>query len=432
MSLLLRQTDLTPDVPRLARALSVAPGAQLLWSGGVEARSSYLCCDPVAYSAALDPEPGLPLRPELGPEAGCPRWVGALPYECRRGLERRSAGPDPRPAPHFVRPAWQRYAAVARVDAQGVTLVGESVAALDRLHARLREAQPAPRGAPETVRLERVSDSADTPRQHIERVQRALDLIARGELYQVNLARRFSYHVQGGAIQLLLALASHDSAPYASALNLGDQGVVGMSPELCLRVEPSGQLSTTPIKGTRPRGADATLDAQLALELDQDPKERAELAMILDVERNDLGRVAATGSVRLTGGPEVVSHPTIHHRQATLVAQLRPGVSRVALLEAMLPSGSVTGAPKIRAMDLIAELEPVRRGLYTGAYGYLSHAGGLELAMAIRSLSVKQGVGHYHTGGGIVADSDPGRELEETEWKAAQFEALARTSAKLR
>lgn len=423
MSLLVRQTDLAPDVPRLARCLSSAPGAQLLWSGGAERRASYLCCDPVAESGALDPEPELALEPSLGPAADCPRWIGVLPYECRRSLERGSAALDRRPAPQIAAPIWLRYAAVAKVDAHGVSLVGESDAALDQLYARLSSAPQR-----SLASLERVPDQSDTPGQHIARVRRALELIARGELYQVNLARRFSYRTQGGAIELLLALAGHDSAPYACALNFPDQGVVGMSPELCLRVEPNGRLTTIPIKGTRPRSRDATRDAQLARELDQDPKERAELAMILDVERNDLGRVAATGSVRLTQGPEVVSHPTIHHRQATLVAQLKAGVSRVELLRSMLPSGSVTGAPKVRAMDLIAELEPTRRGLYTGACGFLSHAGGMELGMAIRTLSLRRGVGHYHTGGGIVADSDPTRELEETEWKAAQFEALSRQS----
>jgi anthranilate/para-aminobenzoate synthase component I len=176
---------------------------------------------------------------------------------------------------------------------------------------------------------------------------------------------------------------------------------------------------TSPIKGTRPRGANATEDARLVAELEASPKERAELTMVIDVERNDLGRVSEPGSVRLVSGPSVRALPTVHHREATLGARLKRGISRRDVLLAMLPSGSVTGAPKARAMEMIAELEPHRRGLYTGAYGSIDHQGSVELAMAIRVLVMRRGVGHYFSGGGIVAESDPAAEVEETTWKAA-------------
>jgi anthranilate/para-aminobenzoate synthase component I len=143
--------------------------------------------------------------------------------------------------------------------------------------------------------------------------------------------------------------------------------------------------------------------------------------MVIDVERNDLGRLAVPGSVRLSSPPHVESHPTVHHRVATVEARLTPAFTRADLLEAMLPSGSVTGAPKVRAMELIAELEPFRRGLYTGAFGTIRNDGSLELGMAIRTLTVVDGIGEYFSGGGIVADSVPERELEETLWKAAQL-----------
>jgi anthranilate/para-aminobenzoate synthase component I len=175
---------------------------------------------------------------------------------------------------------------------------------------------------------------------------------------------------------------------------------------------------TSPIKGTRPRHADPAEDARLARELEDDPKERAELTMIVDVERNDLGRVAELGSVRLVAAPHVVALPGIHHRLATVEARVPRELSRAELMRALLPSGSVTGAPKRRAMQLIAELEPHRRGLYTGVVGFIRHDGGLELKMAIRTLSVQSGKGHYYTGGGIVADSVPEREVLETLWKA--------------
>ena len=147
--------------------------------------------------------------------------------------------------------------------------------------------------------------------------------------------------------------------------------------------------------------------------------------MILDVERNDLARVARPGSIELTVPPHVETHGTVHHRVATLRAALRASVTRREVLSWMLPSGSVTGAPKVRAMDLIAELEAERRGLYTGAFGYLAHDGSLELGMAIRTLSVKAGQGHYWAGGGIVADSQPALEVEETLWKAEALLGLA-------
>jgi anthranilate/para-aminobenzoate synthase component I len=140
--------------------------------------------------------------------------------------------------------------------------------------------------------------------------------------------------------------------------------------------------------------------------------------MVIDVERNDLGRVARVGSVRVTQPGQVVRQPSVHHRVARVGARLRPGVGRAELLSATLPSGSVTGAPKVRAMELIRQIEAARRGLYTGAFGLLRHDGTLELAMAIRTLTVVEGEAHYFAGGGIVADSDPERETAETRWKA--------------
>jgi anthranilate/para-aminobenzoate synthase component I len=182
-----------------------------------------------------------------------------------------------------------------------------------------------------------------------------------------------------------------------------------------------GTLYTAPIKGTRPRGADAARDSALARELDADAKERAELAMIVDVERNDLGRVSAPGSVRVLAGPRVQTHRTVHHRAALIGGRARRDVTREAVIAAMVPSGSVTGAPKIRAMEVIANLESERRGLYTGAIGFLAHDGSATLAMAIRTAVLRGDAGDYWTGGGIVADSDPAREVEETRWKSAQL-----------
>jgi anthranilate/para-aminobenzoate synthase component I len=187
---------------------------------------------------------------------------------------------------------------------------------------------------------------------------------------------------------------------------------------------------TSPIKGTRPRDPDRTRDQATARELASDPKERAELAMVIDVERNDLGSVAQTGSVRVVGEPRVVPCGGVWHRMADVTAQLDIKHDRAALLRAMTPSGSVTGAPKVRAMEVIAELEADRRGLYTGALGYVAHDGSMTLSMAIRTLVLGRGSRNlereasYFAGGGIVVDADPRQELQETEWKAQQLLAL--------
>ena len=418
MSLLARILDVQPDPLELASRVVDRPGAALLWTGFGEGRA-FVACDPVASSTKLDPEPELGLEPDGGPLAEVPRWIGVLPYECTRGLERpRHALPvDPRAEPHAVSPVWYRYPAVATV-ADRVLVVGEDAASVSHLWRLLaRPARPLQARA-------RLAQPPEPEALHEARVRDALDLISAGDLYQVNLARRFEFDVQGSATALLRGMSRGGFALYAAAFQFGGLAVVSGSPELFLAVTPDGRLVTSPIKGTRPRGADAGSDARLIRELDLDPKENAELAMIMDVERNDLGRVARVGSVRVLAQPHVVTLPTVHHRLATIGARLRSDVTRRELLEATLPSGSVTGAPKIRAMEVIAKLEPARRGLYTGALGMLAHNGGLRLSMAIRTLTVRGGRGHYYSGGGIVADSDPRREVRETVWKAAPVAAL--------
>ena len=411
---------------RLARRVQERPGLAVLWTGDGSG-PSYIACDPIAESSAVDPEPTLSWR-SLGAEgherSGAPRWIGALPYEALRfeRPERGRRGP-PRPAPDWAAPHWYRYGAVAVVS-DHVEVVGDDATAVAALSARLAppaSAPPAACGEPLSVRLH----PFEAPQLHALRITRALELIAAGELYQVNVARRFSFSVSGSSLALLAAMGRLTSAPFAALLSAGDEDFVATSPELLLQLSSDGRVVTSPIKGTRPRGSDPVSDAALAAELDADPKERAELAMILDVERNDLGRLAEPGSVKLVQPPHIVTHPTIHHRVATLEAKLKPGVSRETLFRTMVPSGSVTGAPKVRAMEVIAELEPHRRGLYTGGFGAIFHDGGAKLGMAIRTLTRRGNVGHYFAGGGIVADSRPEMEVEETLWKAAQLERIA-------
>jgi anthranilate/para-aminobenzoate synthase component I len=410
--------DVPADPIALVRRLSQRAFSSVFWSN--HGTLAYVACDPIEHASSLDPEPSLALGVR-SPLHSVPRWVGLLPYECRRGLEREGQGAR-RGAPHVTTPHWVRYAAVAVIASGRVRVVGEAREPVQTLAARLRAVPP----APEPVELERAADF-EAAEVHGARIRRALEHIRAGDLYQVNLARRFELHARARAWDLLERLQRRGSAPHSAAFDWGELRVASISPELFLSLDTSGALLTSPIKGTRPRGESEARNQALARELDADPKERAELTMVLDVERNDLARLARPGSVQLVVPPHVEPHGTVLHRVATLRAEQRPGVTRTELLERMLPSGSVTGAPKVRAMDLIAELEAERRGLYTGAFGYLAHDGSLELGMAIRTLTVRAERGHYWAGGGIVADSDPEREVQETLWKAeALLSALAK------
>lgn len=418
-----RLLPLEPQPLALAQALSGRPEAFLLWDA-TRASASYLGCDPVEVRHGLDPEPGAAgtYRGDLG---RAPRWVGLLPYESVRAGEARTGTrlADVRPEPHLSRPSWWRFGAVAEVTDR-VRVIGDDPACVDHLCQVLGRAGNV---RPTSARLA-LAEPLEAAELHRARIAAALELIRAGNIYQVNLARRFVLSVSGHPFAVLASLGSRARFPYCAAFRLGDLDVVSSSPELFLKTD-GGRVYTAPIKGTRPRGTHAERDRALIRELAESEKEAAELTMILDVERNDLGRVAEVGTVRLLQRPSVATYPTLHHRAALLGAIARKDVGLEALLQAMLPSGSVTGAPKLRAMQVIAELEAHRRGLYTGAFGMLSHSRELTLAMAIRTLTVREGEGHYFSGGGIVADSLPGPEIDETAWKALQLLPLVERAA---
>jgi anthranilate/para-aminobenzoate synthase component I len=432
-----REVPFAPDVWSLAAALRGAPGLVVLhgepWGAlhPVEASSTFLACDPVEERTDWLEAAGAVVRPAHehdGPVA--PRWVGVVPYEATRELERKGWTPDDaRPAPLIARPIGRRYDAAVRIDhASGrVFIEADHDVAASRLLARLRARKsvvaPFARLLPTgTVAEERAEEEA-----HAERVRRALRYIERGDIYLVNLARRLRFGVRGDPLALFRRMFEAAPAPYAMYAELGGVTVCAASPELALEVR-GDRLRTAPIKGTRPRGDDVASDTRLARELDADPKERAELTLAIDLHRNDLGRVAEPGSVRMVGAPRLLCGRTVWSRAAEIIARRLPDVSPADVARAVLPCGSVTGAPKVRAMEIIAELEAHRRGLYTGAFGYVGRDGSLVLAMAIRTLQVAGEEAHYFTGGGVVADSDPLREVEETRWKAAQVHALLRSS----
>ncbi|MCW5890978.1 MAG: anthranilate synthase component I family protein [bacterium] len=257
-----------------------------------------------------------------------------------------------------------------------------------------------------------------TPAAHHAAVERIRALLAAGDCYQVNLTLPFTAPLAGPAWALFARLARRHPVAGGAYLDLGDAQVVCNSPELLLRVRGRDVL-TRPIKGTRPRGDDAVRDAALAAELRRDPKERAEHVMIVDLERNDLGRVCTPGSVHVPRFAALESHATLHHLVSDVAGTLRPEVTLADLLAATFPGGSITGAPKQRAMEVIAELETGPRGVYCGALGLLAANGDAELTLPIRTGTVAGGGVRWHAGGGIVADSDPAREHAEAWLKTA-------------
>ena len=259
-----------------------------------------------------------------------------------------------------------------------------------------------------------------TREEYLSMISRALAYISSGDIYQINLSQRFSIRLKGDPYALFLKLSRDHPAPFSSYLDLGGFQIISNSPERLLKV--SGRsVETSPIKGTRPRGRNAEEDLAMIEELRTSVKERAEHVMIVDLERNDLGRVSVTGSVTVAEFEKVDTYRHLHHMVSTVRGTLRPGVDAAAALRAVFPGGSVTGAPKIRAMEIIEELEPSPRGVYTGGIGWMDLNGDMDIAMAIRTAVFSDGLLHLHVGGGIVADSLAEDEYEETLLKARDF-----------
>ena len=360
-----------------------------------------------------------------GAPAGVPVAVGWLSYE----LGRRLVGLSPREVDHPLFEFHFNDAVWIHDEAGGATIFGRDAAAAARLADLLSRAGPT-----EPPRLGPLA-AVDPDATFLEGVRRILDYLHAGDAYQVNLSRRLRAACGPGDPSLIAAgLRARSPAPHAAFIARGDvrgsgidagfDAILGNSPERFLSVAIDGAVETSPIKGTRPRGGDAAADRAAARELQAAAKDRAEHVMIVDLERNDLGRVCRTGSVEVARLARLVSLPTVHHLVSTVRGRLRPEVRLAALLAAAFPGGSVTGAPKRRAMQIIDELEPAPRGLYTGATGWLGMAGDLDLAIAIRTAVLRAGRLEVSVGGGIVVDSTPEAELLETEVKARAFAEL--------
>ncbi len=256
-------------------------------------------------------------------------------------------------------------------------------------------------------------------------VDRIKDYILEGDVMQVVLSQRMSIPYQAAPLDLYRALRSLNPSPYMYYLDLGDFHVVGSSPEILVRLE-DGSVTLRPIAGTRPRGQDEEEDLRLEAELLADPKELAEHLMLIDLGRNDAGRVSEIGSVRLTEKMVTERYSHVMHIVSNVTGRIRPGMSAINVLRATFPAGTVSGAPKIRAMEIIDELEPVKRGVYAGAVGYLSWSGNMDTAIAIRTAVIKDGSLHIQAGAGIVADSVSTNEWHETINKGrAIFRAVA-------
>jgi para-aminobenzoate synthetase component 1 len=248
---------------------------------------------------------------------------------------------------------------------------------------------------------------------YVNAVEKARQYIIAGDIFEVNLSQRFEAELAVTPYELYQRLRGINPSPFAVYLGFDDVQVVSASPERFLRVR-GDWVETRPIKGTRPRGKTAAADRALADELLASPKDRAENIMIVDLERNDLGRVCRYGTVRVTELAILETFPTVFHLTSTVVGRLKRGKDVIDLLKATFPGGSITGAPKVRAMEIIDELEPTRRSVYTGSIGYLSFNGNIDLNIVIRTLLVKGRKAYFQVGGAVVYDSDPEAEYRET------------------
>lgn len=303
---------------------------------------------------------------------------------------------------------------------------------LEQVRARLRSMRRPPARGPQ-CRPEPCRQAASrlkplaggfTHREYISAVERARQYIIAGDIFEVNLSQRFEADLDIPAYELYRRLRRINPAPFACYLALDEAAIVGASPERFLRLR-GDRVETRPIKGTRSRGNTRQEDEALASELLSSAKDRAENVMIVDLERNDLGRVCRYGTVKVTELAILEEFPTVFHLTSTVEGRLCEGKDRIDLLRAAFPGGSITGAPKVRSMEIIDELEPTRRGVYTGSIGYMGFDGSMDLNIVIRTFIVRDGRAYFQVGGAVVYDSDPESEYQETLHKArALMEAL--------
>jgi para-aminobenzoate synthetase component 1 len=353
-----------------------------------------------------------------------PGLFGSFGYELRRALERvpsRHARED-EPG-DLLLGLFDTVVVFDHAEREAAVIAGDLVAG--RLPAAVRAETIATRAIPALPPVDWTSEAEWTadrpPEDYAAGVSKVLDYILAGDIYQANFTQRWIGPRAAGlqGLDLYRRLRALSPAPYAALIQDGaGQAVVAASPERFLKLTPGGRIDTRPIKGTRGRGATEAEDRALAAALVDSAKDRAENLMIVDLLRNDLGRVAETGSVTVPELNALYSFASVHHLVSTVTAQLRRGLTPVDLIRASFPGGSVTGTPKIRAMEIIDELEAGRRGAYCGAIGWIGLDGAMELSIAIRTLTLTRERVIAQAGGGIVADSDPMGEYREALTKA--------------
>jgi len=381
----------------------------------------------------------------LAPITGLPRFhggmVGYLSYEIARYFERLpSPDLDPLGLPEFTLMLADtllvfdhlthkiKIVSHAHLDDDIDTAYRQATDKIDRLVERLR--QPVPDEAPSVIPTAQSPVSSNLSQAEFEsRVSRAKDYIYAGDVIQVVLSQRLAKPTSASPFAIYRALRSLNPSPYMYYLHLGDFYIIGASPELLVRVE-DGIVSNHPIAGTRPRGKSTAQDLALEKELRNDEKERAEHIMLVDLGRNDIGRVSEPGTVEVTQLMDVERYSHVMHLVSHVQGKLKAGLSQFDALRAGFPAGTVSGAPKIRAMEIIAELEPDKRGPYAGAVGYFDFSGNLDTAIAIRTIVITNGIAYIQAGAGIVADSIPEREYQESLSKAqALLTAIEQTEA---
>ncbi|MDP3700352.1 MAG: anthranilate synthase component I [Hylemonella sp.] len=375
-------------------------------------------------------------------QPGLPRFCGGLAgyfgYDTVRHIEKKlvhSCPPDTLGCPDILLLQCEELAVIDNLSGKLYLIVyadpgqpqayAKAQARLAELRARLNTSVQAPPIKP--------SPSHDIGREfakddYIAAVERAKELIAAGDFMQVQVGQRLHKRYTESPLSLYRALRSLNPSPYMYYYHFGDFHVVGASPEILVRQEqtPEGQKVTIrPLAGTRPRGATPEADKAAEVELVNDPKERAEHVMLIDLARNDIGRIAKTGSVKVTEAFVVERYSHVMHIVSNVEGLLKDGVSSMDVLKATFPAGTLTGAPKVHAMELIDQLEPSKRGIYGGACGYLSYAGDMDVAIAIRTGIIKNDTLYVQAAAGVVADSVPEMEWRETEHKAR---ALVRAS----
>jgi len=367
---------------------------------------------------------------------GLPRFCGGLAgyfgYDAVRHVEKRLAGKAPKDdlgLPEIELLLTEELAVIDNVSGKLYLIVyadptkpeawSKARQRLRDLRAMLRRSVDAPVTSA-SVRTESIRDFAKE--DYLKAVEKAKEYIMAGDLMQVQVGQRIKKPYVDSPLSLYRALRSLNPSPYMYFYNFGDMQIIGASPEILVRNETlndgNKKVTIRPLAGTRPRGSTPERDAELAKELLADPKEIAEHVMLIDLARNDIGRIATTGSVKVTDQMVIEKYSHVQHIVSNVEGILQPHLTNLDVFKATFPAGTLSGAPKVRAMELIDELEPVKRGIYGGACGYLSFGGEMDLAIAIRTGVLKDGMLYVQAAAGVVADSVPEMEWQETENKA--------------